>query len=178
MCFFAFLGPHLRLKEVPRLEVKSELQLPAYATATATQDPSCVCNLPHSSWHCQILNPLSETRDRTGILMDTSRIRFCWEPPNFSLSRPTNLPETSSTYSPPCCHVFLASGTGGLSLLFHELISIGVYCILTRIYTWFVFIVRGLLSYLVCHVARNENSLPFNSSYLPFLTFIFYFKCI
>ena len=29
--------------EVPRLGVKSELQLPAYTTATATQDPSLGC---------------------------------------------------------------------------------------------------------------------------------------
>ena len=35
--FFFFLGPHLLPKEVPRLGVKSELQLPAHATAT---DPS------------------------------------------------------------------------------------------------------------------------------------------
>ena len=33
--FFSFsLGPNLRHMEVPRLGVKSELQLPAYATAT------------------------------------------------------------------------------------------------------------------------------------------------
>ena len=30
---FVFLGPHLRQKEVPRLGVKSELQLPACTTA-------------------------------------------------------------------------------------------------------------------------------------------------
>ena len=34
--FFCFLGPQLRHMEVPRLEVKWELQLPAYTTATAT----------------------------------------------------------------------------------------------------------------------------------------------
>ena len=34
--------------------------------------------LCHRSRHCQILNPLSEARDQTYILMDTSRIRFCW----------------------------------------------------------------------------------------------------
>ena len=58
--------------EVLRLGVKSELQLPAYITAIATPDPRCVCDLHHSSWQCQILNPLSETRDQTGIRMDTS----------------------------------------------------------------------------------------------------------
>ena len=40
--------------EVPKLGVESELQLPAYATATAG-----------------ILNQLGEARDRTLILMDT-----------------------------------------------------------------------------------------------------------
>ena len=33
------LGPHLLHMEVPRLRVASELQLPAYTTATATPDP-------------------------------------------------------------------------------------------------------------------------------------------
>ena len=46
--FFSFLGPHLQHMEIPRLEVKSELQLPAYTTATATWDPSCICDLHHS----------------------------------------------------------------------------------------------------------------------------------
>ena len=35
-------------------------------------DLSCVCDLYHSSRQHQILNPLSETRDQTCILMDTS----------------------------------------------------------------------------------------------------------
>ena len=63
--------------EVPRLEVESELQLPAYATATATWDPSCVFNLFHSSRQRQILNCLIEVRDRTCILTDTGWICFC-----------------------------------------------------------------------------------------------------
>ena len=37
--FPLFLGPHPQHMEVPGLEVKSELQLPAYTTATTTQDP-------------------------------------------------------------------------------------------------------------------------------------------
>ena len=47
--------------EVPRLRVEWELQLPAYTTATATEDPSCICDLHPSSWQRRILNPLSET---------------------------------------------------------------------------------------------------------------------
>ena len=64
--------------EVPRLAVKSELQLPAYARAPAMWDPSHVCNLYHSSSRHQILNPLSNARDWTCILMDTSQIHFPW----------------------------------------------------------------------------------------------------
>ena len=58
--------------EVPRLGVKSELQLLAYTTATATPDPSHICDLCCSLWQCGILNPPSEARDRTCILMDTT----------------------------------------------------------------------------------------------------------
>ena len=62
--------------EVPRLGVKSELQLPAEATATAMQDLNHVYNLHHSSWQRRILNPLSVARNRTHNLMVTSRILF------------------------------------------------------------------------------------------------------
>ena len=62
--------------EVPRLGVQSEVQLPAYATATATPDLSHVCDLHHSSQQCQILNPLSKARDRTPYLMVPSQIQF------------------------------------------------------------------------------------------------------
>ena len=75
-CVFVSLGPHLWHMEIPRLGVEEELQLPATATATATLDPGGICELQHSSWQCQILNPLSEARGQTHILMDASRIRF------------------------------------------------------------------------------------------------------
>ena len=67
--------------EVPRLMAESELQLPAYATATATEDLSCVCNLPTARQH-QVLNPVSEARDGTLDLMVPSQISFVapqWE---------------------------------------------------------------------------------------------------
>ena len=51
--------------DVPRLGIKSELQSPAYTTATATPDLSCVFDLHHTSWQFRILNPLSEARDWT-----------------------------------------------------------------------------------------------------------------
>ena len=80
ICFFAFcfcfLGQHRRHMEVPRLGVKSKRQLPAYSTATATWDPSHICNLCQSSWQCWIPTSLSEARDWIHILMGTSQICF------------------------------------------------------------------------------------------------------
>ena len=61
--FWSFLGPHSLHVEVPRLGVQSELQQPAYPRATATRDPSRVCDLPYSSRQCRILNPLSKARN-------------------------------------------------------------------------------------------------------------------
>ena len=59
--FQFILGPHLQHVEIPRLGVESELQLPAYAIATAMWDPSHVCDLHHGSGQCckqgQELNP-------------------------------------------------------------------------------------------------------------------------
>ena len=66
--------------EIPRLGVELELQLPAYTTATATQDPTHVFDLHQSSGQRQILNPLSKARDWTHILMDTSGVHYHWSP--------------------------------------------------------------------------------------------------
>ena len=52
--------------------------LPAYATATATPDTSWVCELHHSSWQRQTLDPLSEARDPTPVLMDTIQVSYRW----------------------------------------------------------------------------------------------------
>ena len=50
----------------------------SYTTATAMQDPSPICDLYHSSRQRQILNPVSDTRDRTHVLLDTSRVHYRW----------------------------------------------------------------------------------------------------
>ena len=60
--------------EVPGLGVKSKLQVQAYATAMATPDLNSICKLCQSLQQHWILNPLSEARDQTRILMDTSRV--------------------------------------------------------------------------------------------------------
>ena len=54
----------------------NQLQLPAYTTATATQDPNHVCNLYHRSRQYQNPYPLSDARDRTSILKATIQIHF------------------------------------------------------------------------------------------------------
>ena len=45
-----------------------------YTTATAMRDPSHICGLRCPSQQRWILNPLSEARDRTLILMDASQV--------------------------------------------------------------------------------------------------------
>ena len=75
---FVFLGLQLWPMKIPRLGVKLELQLPAYATAIPTPDLSHVCDLHHSSQQYQILNLLSGVRYWTCILMDTSWVHYHW----------------------------------------------------------------------------------------------------
>ena len=72
--FLFFLGSHLWPMEIPGLGVELVLQLPICTTTMATPDLSSIFNLHHGLQQCQILNPLREDRDRTCILMDTSRI--------------------------------------------------------------------------------------------------------
>ena len=72
--FSSFWRGHPWHLEVPRLQVESELQLPACTTATATLDPSRICDLCCISWQHRILNPMMEARDQTGILMDAGQI--------------------------------------------------------------------------------------------------------
>ena len=71
-----FSEPHPWHMEFPRLGVELELQLPAYATVTAAPDLSHNGHLHYSSQKCSILNPLSEARNRTCILMDIRRVCF------------------------------------------------------------------------------------------------------
>ena len=60
--------------EVSRLEVEIGAATETYAAATATPDLSRICHLHCSWWQSWIVNPLSEARNRTHILEDTSRV--------------------------------------------------------------------------------------------------------
>ena len=70
LLLLTFLGLQIQHMEVPRLGVELELQLPAYTMATATPDLSRICNLHLSSQQCRVLDPLSEARDQTCILIE------------------------------------------------------------------------------------------------------------
>ena len=70
---FCFLGFHVWHMKVPKLRVESELQLPAYTTATTRQDLSHTRELQDSSQQRQILNPL---RSRPGTEHESSWT--CW----------------------------------------------------------------------------------------------------
>ena len=71
--FFSFPGLHLRHMEVPSLGVESELY------SWPMLDPSCFCDLYHSSQQWEILNLLSKARYWTCILLDTSWVCYCWD---------------------------------------------------------------------------------------------------
>ena len=60
--------------EVPRLGVQSELQLPAYTTATAISK----LYLPSTPWFVAMLDPYptKRGRDQTCILMETSWVCY------------------------------------------------------------------------------------------------------
>ena len=126
--------------EVPRLGVQSELQLPAYATATAIPDPSGVFDLHHSSWQCWILNLLSKARDRTRNLMVPSQILFhCTTTGTLSLktfktiiklakfdllfnyhhmpARSKNVPSPERVLAPSTLALWYTTGLGAYSLL-------------------------------------------------------------
>ena len=88
--------------EVTRLGVESELQLPAYATATATQDLSHVFDLHLNSQQHQILNHWARLGiEPVHILMDTSWTHFLCA----TMGIPLSLFMSSSHALPPCISI-------------------------------------------------------------------------
>ena len=70
-CLFFFLWPHSRHTDVPRLGANQ-----SHSCRPTPQQCSLDFKLPHSSWQCWILNPLSEVMDGTCNLMVSSWIHF------------------------------------------------------------------------------------------------------
>ena len=81
-------------------QVESELHLPAYTTATATLDSSHVFDLHHSSWQHQILTPLSEARDQSHVLTDSSPHRFITAEPRRNCPGESNFRSSFSFWLP------------------------------------------------------------------------------
>ena len=82
--YLVFLGSCLRHMEVPRLGFESDLQLPAYTTATVMQDPSHVCN-QHHSWLQQLYSARSPTpwagpgiEPTSSGILDTRQVHCHW----------------------------------------------------------------------------------------------------
>ena len=114
--FVFFLRSHMQHMEVPRLAVKSELHLPAYAIATATPDTSQVCNLHCSSQQNTESLPLREATDQTYVFMGTSQFYYHW-----------------STMGTPCIF-FIHSSVNGyldgfhvLAIVYSAVMNIGVW---------------------------------------------------
>ena len=76
--FFLFFLNSPWLRKVSRLGVESELQLLVYTTAMAMADPSCICDLHHSSWQHWMLSPWRKAKDWSCILMDSNQICYPW----------------------------------------------------------------------------------------------------
>ena len=76
LVLFAFWGCTCSIWKF--LGQESHQSYSCWPTTTAMWDPRCICDLHHSSQQRWILNTLSKARDRTYILMDTSRISYLW----------------------------------------------------------------------------------------------------
>ena len=76
--FFSFLFSFFRATRVAYRISQARGRIRAAAVSLrhshSTWDLSCICEPHHSSWQHQSLNPLSEARDRTHILMITGRV--------------------------------------------------------------------------------------------------------
>ena len=65
-----FFWPQLWQVKIPRLWLNWSCSWSLH-TATATPDPSCICDLCHSLWQRRILNPMSKARGQIHILTET-----------------------------------------------------------------------------------------------------------
>ena len=64
---FCFIGMHPRHMEVPR--PRGQIRAASLHHSHSNMGSKAHQQTTHSSWQCQILNPLSKARDRTPNLM-------------------------------------------------------------------------------------------------------------
>ena len=100
VCVCVFLGLYLWPVEGPRLRVILELQMLAYATATATRDLRCICDLHHSSQQRWLLNSPSQARDPAHFRMDIGRVLNPLGHSGNSASRPLGGERQKTVVSP------------------------------------------------------------------------------
>ena len=101
-------------------------------------DPSCICDLHHSSQQCWILNPLSKARDQTGNLLVPSWIR-------------SPLSHYRNSYFHSSLYYFLPSAFWevlfALSFLFIQVIDLRFFFFLFLAFWLFVFSRAAPLAY-------------------------------
>ena len=76
--YIFFLGPHLQHMEMG-FQARDQIRAVAAGLCHTHSNPDLnhICDLHHSLWQHEILNPLSKARDQTCIVMGTSQVGFC-----------------------------------------------------------------------------------------------------
>ena len=120
------------------------------------QDPSRGCDLHHSSWQYWILNTLSEARDQTQDLVDTSWVHYHWATTEFP-DPFFKVAVAFYTLTNLCEAAFLPHQNLLLSHLFHFNHLVGMY--------WYLTVVSVCIS-LMTHMLS-----ALSCSYWPFAYF-------
>ena len=75
--FLGGRGASCLFRAVPAAYGSSQARGQINATATSTWNLNDICYLHRSSQQRWILNPLSEARDKTRVLMDPIQVHYC-----------------------------------------------------------------------------------------------------
>ena len=123
-----------------RARVELEMQLLAYAAATATWDLSCISDLCGSLQQHGILNPLNQARDWRCILMDTGQVLNLMN--HNGNSRNKFFKIQTIVFIPLYVLNSLCSSHWSLKLVFSWITVYSIYCVYNLIF--------GSLFYSVC----------------------------
>ena len=150
-------------------------------------DPSCTFDLHHSSWQRWIINPLSEAKDKTYILMDANQIHFH----QTTMAIPTSLGRFISRYfilfaynNKWACFLNLFLITGGYSWFYTKLIyrnEMGFYTLILYPETLlnpsinstsFLVVFLGLSMYSIMSSAHSDSF----TSFFPIQFYLLFFS--